>query len=211
MLYYLMNLHHGCKRIFMLRFPQDRLTVIQKYLGPVQRFLRTIPVDAKTSKVCVWTETSLVSYSIGEILKGHELLTKPQLRERELGVIEGLTKEEIQERYPEDYAASLKDPYYHHYARAESYHDVAVRLENVMMELEKEPEDVLIIADLSVLQCIYAYFREIPNRAIPRIKIETEEIVELRAKAYGIYERRIKLHAEEDEAGADIFHPFINE
>lgn len=77
-----------------------------------------------------------------------------------------------------------------------------------MMELERNPNDVLIIADLSVLQCIYAYFLEIPNRAIPTIEIPCRTIVELKPKAYGVFERRIILDDFTGHPGADVFRPF---
>ena len=39
----------------------------------------------------------------------------------------------------------------------QSYHDIAIRLESIILELEREKNDVLIIAHESVLKCLYAY------------------------------------------------------
>ena len=39
----------------------------------------------------------------------------------------------------------------------QSYHDLAIRLEPIILELEREKNDVLIIAHESVLKCLYAY------------------------------------------------------
>lgn len=215
MLYYLMNLHHGAKRIYLCTLPlTDGLQVgLKEAMSPVQKYFRD-RMALSEKPPAIWTETSLVSFVLCEIFAEHEVLTKPQLRGRDLGILEGLQVEDdldaiIKSKYSEDFAAQQKDPYYHRYPRAESYHDVAVRLENVMMELEKAPNDVIIIADRSVLQCIYAYFREIPNREIPTIDIPLQGLLEMRAKAYGVFETRIKLSREGDsEVGQDLFHPF---
>lgn len=214
MFYYLMNLHHGVKRIYLCVLPtaDGLLGEPGETTVPVQRYFHKYQ-HAGASLPAVWTETSLVGFSLCDLFVGHRVLTKPQLRGRDLGVLEGLQGEGLdaarENKYPDEFAAHQKDPYYHRYPRAESYHDVAVRLENVIMELEKTPDDVIIMADRSVLQCIYAYFREIPNREIPAIDIPLRGLLEIRAKAYGIFERRIKLGREDGpEIGHDLFHSF---
>lgn len=51
------------------------------------------------------------------------------------------------------------DKYYHlfRYPRGESYEDVVVRLESVIMELERQ-ENVLVVGHQAVLRCVLAYF-----------------------------------------------------
>lgn len=208
MLYYLMNLHLGCKRILLYSLPATPVNLCD-YARPAQKYLLSVKgLDGFS----VWTETSLMSCEVGDLFPGHELLTKPQLRGRDTGVAEGLSDEELQQRWPEEYAAQQADPYNHRYTRAESYHDLAVRLENVMMELEREPHNVLIMADVSVLRCIYAYFLEIPNQALPSIDVAPCSLIELRPKAYGVWERRILLReACEPLISEEVFHPFAED
>ena len=44
---------------------------------------------------------------------GHEVIAEPGLRERDFGIFEGLTNNEIRQRYPEDYELFAKrDPHY---------------------------------------------------------------------------------------------------
>lgn len=43
------------------------------------------------------------------------------------------------------------------YPRGESYEDVVVRLESVIMELERQ-ENVLVVGHQAVLRCVLAYF-----------------------------------------------------
>lgn len=229
MLYYLMNLHRGSKRIFLYRLPTNGTPCnLREYALPAEHFLAAIhgsasddDGDDEKREFSVWTETSLLSAEVGEIFHGHELLTKPQLRGRDHGIVEGLSASKIHEQYPEEYAACQCDPYKYRYPRAESYHDLAVRLENVMMELEKSPRDVLILAEASVLRCIYAYFSEIPNRDIPQVEIPYNVLIELGPKAYGVFERRVRLDGSEEgkrdceqeweRTHTPVFKPFVDD
>ena len=56
-----------------------------------------------------------------------------------------MTYEEIEEKYPEDYEARDDDKFNYRYRGGESYRDVVVRLEPVIMELERQ-ENILIVA-----------------------------------------------------------------
>ena len=48
------------------------------------------------------------------------------------------------------------------YPRGESYEDVVVRLESVIMELERQ-ENVLVVGHQAVLRCVLAYFLDKPG------------------------------------------------
>lgn len=223
MLYYLMNLHRGSKRIFLYRLSTNgAFGSLREYALPAQRFLSAIHagphdscINEKEADFSVWTETSLISTEVAEIFFGHELLTKPQLRGRDHGTFEGLCVAAIQEQHPEEYSAYQQDPYNYRYPRAESYHDLAVRLENVMMELEKSPTDVLILAEAAVLRCIYAYFSEIPNREIPQVDVPYNVVIELGPKAHGVFERRVVLgdqaHEMDRQAQSPVFKAFSDD
>jgi broad specificity phosphatase PhoE len=67
---------------------------------------------------------------------------------------------------------------------------------------------VLIVADLSVLQCIYAYFLEIPNKEIPNVEMPLGTMVELKPKAYGVFERRISVDTDTMSPKESEFRPF---
>lgn len=68
-----------------------------------------------------------------------------------------MTYAEIADQYPEDFAARDDDKYNYRYRGGESYRDVVIRLEPIIMELERS-EDILIVTHQAVLRCIYAYF-----------------------------------------------------
>lgn len=67
---------------------------------------------------------------------------------------------------------------------------MAIRLEDVLLELEREKDDILIIAHPTVLRCIYAYLLDRPESDIPSLTIPLHTLIELQPKAYGCNERR---------------------
>ncbi len=55
-----------------------------------------------------------------------------------------MTYEEIQEKFPREFALRDQDKFNYRYPRGESYTDLVHRLEPVIMELERQ-KDVLVI------------------------------------------------------------------
>ena len=86
------------------------------------------------------------------------------------GVMEGLTYEEISERFPEEFEARDSNKLIYRYPSGESYQDLVARLEPVMMELERQG-NVLLVAHQAVIRCILAYFLDKPLDNLPYIKV----------------------------------------
>lgn len=108
----------------------------------------------------VWTSTLRRAISTGAHLPAnYNQLQWKALDELDAGVCDGLTYADIKEKYPEDFAARDEDKYNYRYRGGESYRDVVIRLESIIMELERS-EDILIITHQAVLRCIYAYYKE---------------------------------------------------
>jgi 6-phosphofructo-2-kinase/fructose-2,6-biphosphatase 4 len=61
----------------------------------------------------------------------------------------------------------------------QSYHDLAVRLEPVILELEREKNNLLIIAHESVLRVLYGYLMARNATDIPRLQFPRDEIIEV--------------------------------
>jgi 6-phosphofructo-2-kinase/fructose-2,6-biphosphatase 2 len=117
------------------------------------------------------------------------------LDELDAGVCDGMTYEEIEEIYPEDFANRDADKFNYRYRGGESYGDVVLRLEPVIMELERH-ENILIIGHQAILRCIYAYFMNYSHEDLPYIKIPLHTVIELTPKAYGCEEKRFKVDIE---------------
>ena len=43
-----------------------------------------------------------------------------------------------------------------------SYRDLAHRIEPIILELERQSQDVMIVAHETVLRCLYAYYLDMP-------------------------------------------------
>lgn len=68
-----------------------------------------------------------------------------------------MTYEEINSKYPEDFAARDQNKFAYRYPRGESYEDLVARLEPVIMELERQG-NVLVVSHQAVMRCLLAYF-----------------------------------------------------
>lgn len=75
----------------------------------------------------------------------------------------------------------------------QSYHDLAVRLEPIILELEREQNDLLIIAHESVLRVLYAYLMHCSTMDIPKLKFPRDEIIEIIPAAYQNEAKRIHI------------------
>ncbi|GLB45228.1 putative 6-phosphofructo-2-kinase [Lyophyllum shimeji] len=116
-----------------------------------------------------------------------KVVEKPQMLEINPGIWDGLSPEQAKKYYPEDWERFLKDPYSFRAPRAESYHDLSVRLDPVLIELEKEQEDLLIIGHASVIRCMLAYLIGLPASEIPAIEIARGDLLEVVPASYGVH------------------------
>ncbi|KAH9925335.1 histidine phosphatase superfamily [Fomitopsis serialis] len=133
----------------------------------------------------VWTSTLQRTIQTAQFVP-YTKLTWKSLDELDAGVCDGMTYEEIEQAYPEDFANRDEDKFNYRYRGGESYRDVVVRLEPVIMELERQ-ENILIIGTR------YAYFQNFPQTELPYIKIPLHTVIKLTPKAYGCDEERYTL------------------
>ena len=143
-------------------------------------------------KLTVWTSTLKRTIHTARFLsEAHTKLEWKALDELDSGVCDGLTYEEIEKRYPEDFRARDDDKYNYRYRGGESYRDVVIRLEPIIMELERS-EDIIIVTHQAVLRCIYAYFMNIPQERSPWMEVPLHTLIKLTPRAYHTHEERFK-------------------
>ncbi|TFK22137.1 cytoplasmic protein [Coprinopsis marcescibilis] len=116
-----------------------------------------------------------------------KVVEKPQMLEINPGIWDGLTPEQARKYYPEDWDRFTKDPYSYRAPRAESYHDLSVRLEPILIELEREQEDLLIIGHASVIRCLLAYLIGLPPAEVPAVEIARGDLLEVVPTSYGVH------------------------
>ncbi|VDK72239.1 unnamed protein product [Anisakis simplex] len=132
------------------------------------------------------------------------------LDEIDAGVCEGLTYEDIEQRYPSQAQDRVRDKYHFRFPSGESYEDVVARLEPVIMELERQTNvllvshqadvvarlepvimelerqtNVLLVSHQAVLRCILAYFDERPLDLLPFLNMPLHTLIKLTPIAYG--------------------------
>ncbi|KAK1760778.1 6-phosphofructo-2-kinase-domain-containing protein [Echria macrotheca] len=151
--------------------------------------------DVPLRPLSVWTSTRLRTIQTAEPFKekGFKVRQRSQMSQINPGVCEKLSERAIRALYPEEVEKHELDPYHHRYPRAESYHDLAVRLEPIILELEREQNDLLIIAHESVLRVLYAYLMHCSTRDIPKLKFPRDEIIEIIPAAYQNEAKRIHI------------------
>lgn len=105
-----------------------------------------------------------------------EIVFDERLREREFGIVDGLTKKGILEKYPQEAEIrSRLGKFYYRAPGGESWCDVILRLRSVMDSLARDyaGERVLIVCHTVVVMCLRYLFERMDERQILEIDRET--------------------------------------
>jgi len=140
--------------------------------------------EVKEEGINVWCSTLKRTIETAGILKDKAVIWR-DLREIEVGICDGMTYEEVEKIYPEEFAARKKDKLRYRYPRGESYMDVIARLEPVIFELERMKGPLLVIAHRAVLRCLFAYFLDEPYEKIPYLTVPLHTVIRMQPKTYG--------------------------
>ncbi|KAK7575861.1 hypothetical protein V9T40_012147 [Parthenolecanium corni] len=117
------------------------------------------------------------------------------LNELDAGVCEGLSYEEMQEKYPQEFAWRDEDKLRYRYPWGESYVDIMNRLQPILTELECE-NNLLVISHQAVLRCILGYFLNKRLEELPYINVPLHTIIKLTTYGYKYKMEVIKLNVE---------------
>ncbi|KAI5849563.1 6-phosphofructo-2-kinase-domain-containing protein [Morchella snyderi] len=141
----------------------------------------------------VWTSTRRRTVATATYLQesGFKVKQRPQMSQLNPGDVERMTERQIRVKYPDEWERHEVDPYHHRFPRGESYHDLAVRMEPIILELEREKNDLLIIAHESVLRVLYGYLMACSTSDIPTLRFPRNEIVEIIPESYNNRSKRI--------------------
>ncbi|KAM3566536.1 hypothetical protein ARSEF4850_000486 [Beauveria asiatica] len=161
----------------------------------VQEHVESGETAASLPPLTVWTSTRLRTIQTADTLRdmNYKVRQRSQMSQLNSGICEKLSERVIRQLYPDEVEKHEVDPYHHRYPRAESYHDLAVRLEPIILELEREQNDLLIIAHESVLRVLYAYLMHCSTVEIPALRFPRDEIIEIIPAAYQNEARRIHI------------------
>ncbi|KAK1834607.1 putative fructose-2,6-bisphosphatase [Podospora conica] len=194
--YYLMNLHIRPRSVWLSRHGESMLNLEGRIGGDAnlsgrgEEYALKLPqlvLDSVGSDrpLTVWTSTLKRTIATARHLPKHyNQLQWKALDELDAGVCDGMTYQEINDVFPEDFQARDEDKYNYRYRGGESYRDVVIRLEPIIMELERS-EDILIISHQAVIRCIYAYFMQKTQEESPWVPVPLHTLMKLTPRAYG--------------------------
>ncbi|GEQ68501.1 hypothetical protein JCM33374_g2169 [Metschnikowia sp. JCM 33374] len=143
----------------------------------------------------VWTSVKRRTIETTKYFRdaGVNIRHRIQLSQKNPGVVAGMSDDEIKEKYPSEFESYLKDSYHHRFSRAESYHDLAIKIEPLILEMERMSGDILIIADETVLRVLHGYLMAFSCYDIPWLDFSTDDIIEVKFNAYSNTARRIPI------------------
>jgi broad specificity phosphatase PhoE/predicted kinase len=192
LVYYLMNVHTQPRCIYLCRHGESVCNLYGKIGGdsPLshrgEQFaeaLKDFMEEQHMHGFKIWTSQLKRTVQTAKHLSGTVEQWKA-LNELDVGESEAMTYEEIQEKFPKEFALRDQDKFHYRYPKGESYEDLVHRLEPVIMELERQ-ENVLVICHQAVMRCIVAYFMDNTEEELPYIKVPLHTIVKLTPVAYG--------------------------
>jgi len=197
MVFFLMNLHASPRPVWLTRCgehdgtPNSVLDDDLTNKGDIYAHNLAAWVEVQEKKftgsegeLMVWTSTLKRAIRTAQYIP----YPKVQLRgldDLERGLYDGMSNDELAQKFPDEYAARASDKLFYRYPRGESYEDVMQRLEPVMFELERSRHPVLIVSHQAPLRCLYAYLMGMPQEDCLKINIPRDTVVELTPNAYG--------------------------
>lgn len=161
---------------------------------PARLWTSTLRRTKETSQFLKHTEIE-ETWDNGDTLKWKQFRPNPlrNLDELYAGLCDGMTYKEIEEMYPDEFAARQNDKLSYRYPRGESYMDVTLRLEPVAHRMEAAREPLLVIGHQGILRILYAYFMGYSREEAPYFSIPLNHVIILKPHAYGCHEERVCL------------------
>ena len=194
--YFLMNLNIRTQRaIYITRHGESEYNVSKKIGGNAPLSKRGMKYSVKLKEFFdsidtkddfeVWTSqmvrTKQTATHLGE---NYAVVPWTALNEIDAGIGDGMTYQEFQSLYPKDFGLRKQNKLKYRYPMGESYEDVVMRLEPLIMELERRENDILIICHQAVMRCVMAYLGHTALEEMPHMKCDLHTVVKIIPGAY---------------------------
>lgn len=79
----------------------------------------------------------------------------------------------------EAYHQYVSDPWKTRFPGGESYYDLMLRLEPILIDIEQHTGPVLVVSHISTLQVLYSYFLGVPIQSCQNLEIPFHAALEL--------------------------------
>ncbi len=147
--------------------------------------------DLEEKNFCVWTSMLKRSMETAEPFdddSDYDTKAWEYLNEIDAGNFEGMTYPEIQKNFPAEYAKRKADKLSYIYpgVGGEGYLHVIQRLNNMINEIERIKDHVLIIGHRAVCRVLVAYFMEKDRNDVADLDIPLGMVYVIEPKPYGL-------------------------
>jgi len=166
-----------------------------KYAANLNLFLQEEMKEKRINKNSKFFSSTLrrTIITAGACDIGIQAVPLKRLDEISTGIYDGLTYQEIEEKYPNDAEERKRDKLRYRYPEGESYMDIIQRVEPVIFAIEKSKEPVIIVAHQAVLRCLYAYFCKFDLDEVPHLPITLHTVIKLVPDSYHVHEYKYNL------------------
>lgn len=193
--YFLMNLNIKTQRtIYLTRHGESKDNIEGKIggnsslsesgIGYSQKLFKFIEQEETTNLEVFTSQLTRTKETANPFKQKYTVVSWTALNELDAGIADGLTYAEFEQKYPKDFQVRYQNKLTYRYPMGESYQDVVMRLEPLIMELERKENDVLMICHQGVMRCIYTYLMNIPLSEMPHINCELHSVIKLVPGAY---------------------------
>lgn len=147
--------------------------------------------DLEEKNFCVWTSMLHRSIETAKDFQddeNYDVKAWAPLKELDAGDFEGLTYEQIRDEHADEFAKRKADKLNYIYpgVGGEGYLHVIGRLREIIRELERIKDHVLIIGHRSVCRVLMAYFMDLPREDVAGLDIPLGMVVNIEPKPYGM-------------------------
>lgn len=147
-------------------------------------------LELEEKNFCVWTsmlKRSIETAGCFDMDDDYDVKNWEMLNELNAGTFEGMTYEEISVKYPEEYRKRLLDKLQYIYpgVGGEGYLQVISRLRDMVREIERVTDHVLIISHRSICRVLMAYFMDLSRDDIADLDVPLGMLYCIEPKPYG--------------------------
>lgn len=198
LVYYLMNIYIAQRPIYLTRHGESIFNIEGRiggdsslseagldYAGRLSKFMQS----KHPGGLVVYTSTLKRAQETARSV-GFPFFSWKELDEIDAGVCDGMTYEQIAESMPEEFDARRSDKLRYRYPRGESYQDLIRRVEDIIIELERCREPLLVVGHQAVLRVLYAYLMQKSPDECPHLSIPLHTVIELSPEGVNYVEQR---------------------
>jgi 6-phosphofructo-2-kinase len=129
----------------------------------------------ETRNFCVWTSMLKRSIETSQFFcdEDYDIKQMRMLDELNAGNMNGMTYEEIRNKFPEEYELRKRDKLQYRYPGpgGEGYLDIISRLRKVILEVERMTDHVMLIGHRSIIRVLLAYFKGLKQEDISDLDV----------------------------------------